>query len=138
MIAIICVDQKNGRLFNHRRQSQDREVRKDILQMIHDTRLWMDAYSYRQFKEEETEGKSIVVAEEFDSCVKEGEYVFFERGDFSENAVEKIIIYRWDKVYPADIYLDISAERWIQKKKKEFCGYSHEIITKEVYLKDEK
>lgn len=63
---------------------------------------------------------------------------FLSGGDFSENAVEKIIIYRWDKVYPADIYLDISAERWIQKKKKEFCGYSHEIITKEVYLKDEK
>lgn len=138
MIAIICVDQKNGRLFNHRRQSQDREVRKDILQMIHDTRLWMDAYSYRQFKEEETEGKSIVVAEEFDSCVKEGEYVFIERGDFSENMVEKIILYRWDKVYPADTYLDMNTERWIQIGKKELCGYSHEIIAKEVYVKNEK
>ena len=33
MILIVCVDDHNGMMFNHRRQSQDRILRGDILEL---------------------------------------------------------------------------------------------------------
>ena len=39
MRLILCVDDQGGLAFHHRRQSQDRAVRADILQMCGDTRL---------------------------------------------------------------------------------------------------
>ena len=52
MIVIICVDDKNGMLFNHRRQSKDKELRKFILRKTNGKRIWMNSYSMKQFEEE--------------------------------------------------------------------------------------
>ena len=52
MILIVCVDDHNGMMFNHRRQSQDRILRGDILELAEGKILWMDAYSKKQFVEE--------------------------------------------------------------------------------------
>lgn len=52
MILIVCVDDHNGMMFNHRRQSQDRILRGDILELTEGKILWMDAYSKKQFVEE--------------------------------------------------------------------------------------
>ena len=43
MILIVCVDDHNGMMFNHRRQSQDRILRGDILELTEGKILWMDA-----------------------------------------------------------------------------------------------
>ena len=51
MIIIACVDQRNGMLFNRRRQSQDRVLRQHILEETADSQLWMNPYSARQFRE---------------------------------------------------------------------------------------
>ena len=53
MILIVCVDDHNGMMFNHRRQSQDRILRGDILELAEGKILWMDAYSKKQFVEED-------------------------------------------------------------------------------------
>lgn len=49
MITISCVDDKNGMMFNRRRQSQDRVVREHIIQMAGNPTIWMSAYSQKQF-----------------------------------------------------------------------------------------
>ena len=49
MNVIICLDQNNGMLFNNRRQSGDRIVRKNILEYINGAKLYMDEYSFKQF-----------------------------------------------------------------------------------------
>lgn len=36
--------------------------------------------------------------------------------------------------YPADLYWDLSLEGWTLARREEFPGFSHEIITKEVYI----
>ena len=48
MIAVVCVDDRNGMLFHHRRQSQDRLLREDLLSRC-PGRLWMNAYSAKLF-----------------------------------------------------------------------------------------
>ena len=64
MILIVAVDDRNGMTFNHRRQSQDKRLRERILSMTKNGKLWMNAYSHKQFVGfEDTE--QIQEAEEF-------------------------------------------------------------------------
>ena len=52
----------------------------------------------------------------------------------AEERVERVVLYRWDRAYPADLYWDLSLEGWTLARREEFPGSSHEIITKEVYI----
>ena len=50
MVLIICLDDDNGMMFNHRRQSQDRELRKHLMTLTSGKKLWMNHYSAKQFE----------------------------------------------------------------------------------------
>ena len=47
MIVMVCVDNQNGMMFNHRRQSQDRGLRRRMCEIAgnDDGKFWMNAYS---------------------------------------------------------------------------------------------
>lgn len=75
MILITCVDDAGGLLFNKRRQSQDRILRKEILAQTSGQKLWMDAYTAALF---EGETASIEVAEDFLQKAGLGEYALLE------------------------------------------------------------
>ena len=83
MKIIVCVDNQNGMMFNHRRQSQDRVLRKRILELTGGKKLWMNAYSQKQFlqvngnmsKEQEQSGQ-IQADEAFLEKAGPGEYCF--------------------------------------------------------------
>ena len=45
MIVITCLDQKNGMMFNHRRQSQDCVLREHVAKLVANVPLWMNHYS---------------------------------------------------------------------------------------------
>ncbi len=49
--------------------------------------------------------------------------------------MEGLVLYRWNRRYPADVYLDIRPEPpgWRLVSREEFSGSSHPRITKEVY-----
>ena len=51
--------------------------------------------------------------------------------------IEKIILYRWNRKYPADFRFDINLEdsEWKLAETREFTGSSHEKITEEVYVR---
>lgn len=135
MIMIACVDDRNGMMFNHRRQSQDRAVRGRILRMAEGSRLWMSAYSFRQFGDEcPAYG---VVDEDCLMKAGAGEYCFVEDEELSAPVpgLERIILYRWNRSYPADRSFPeaLLAGGWRKTGEEEFEGYSHEKITEEVY-----
>ena len=143
MKIIVCVDNQNGMMFNHRRQSQDRVLRKRILELTGGKKLWMNAYSQKQFlqvngnmpKEQEQSGQ-IQADEAFLEKAGPGEPCFVEDRSVAPFAgrVERVVLYRWDRAYPADLYWDLSLEGWTLARREEFPGFSHEIITKEVYI----
>lgn len=135
MIVVACVDLKNGMMFNNRRQSQDRLVRQDIFSMVGKERVWMNNYSYKQFKDDTG---NIVVDEDFLQKANSDEYCFVENMHLKECSIDRIVLYRWDKNYPADFLLDINLSEWNLVEQSEFAGYSHDKITKEVYVKNEK
>ena len=78
MVVIQCVDNRNGILFNRRRQSQDRLLRARILSKLEGRRLWMNGYSFRQFQKDTSTGQVITVDAQFLSKAQAGEVCFVE------------------------------------------------------------
>ena len=103
--------------------------------MLEGRELWMNSYSHGQFQNDEG---NFVVDEAFIRKAGQCEYCFVETNDLSEVEIEKLILYRWDKIYPADMNLKVNMEEWTLVEQFEFEGYSHEKITKEVYERYEK
>ena len=134
MIPIICVDDNWGMAFAGRRQSADRAVRADMLAEAAGSRLWMNGYSRRQFDES---GKAeLLTAEDFLDRAGPGEFCLVEDRPLLPwlDRMEGLVLYRWDRVYPADQRLDLDLARDFRLvSARDFAGHAHEIITKEVY-----
>ncbi len=133
MIVLLCADKKNGMAFYQRRQSLDRAVRADILTMAAGKPIWMTPYSARQF----TEPEAVRQISESPLCqAGEGALCFVEFPPLlpSLDRIEALVLYRWDRVYPADQWLDLDLKAGFRLVSSwDFSGHSHEKITKEVY-----
>ena len=131
MIPVLCIDDNNGLMFNRRRLSQDRALRADLLREAGGRRLWMSAYSRRQFEA----GAEITVDEDFLQKAGAGELCFVEGAALRPylGRMEGLILYRWNRRYPADVYLDLELSAFRLCASEEFPGHSHDKITKEVY-----
>lgn len=177
MNVIVCLDERQGMMFNKRRQSQDRAVRERILHLCEGSVLWMKAYSYKLYEplqvkqiEADTESSQESVQKRFqenfqessqEDCRKDSqiqeeckpvkievEEEFLQKaecGDFClvedvslkpyESQVEKVIVFCWNKKYPADFYLDLNLDsgEWELESETKFAGISHPEITEKVY-----
>lgn len=138
MVLIICVDDNNGMMFNNRRQSQDRELRKRIGELSEGQKLFMNNYSFKQF--EDYEYDNIIVDENFMDKAENGDYCFVENTDIKNynSNIEKLIIYKWNRKYPSNVKFSLSLQEWDLKSSFDFKGYSHEKITEEVWTKWER
>ena len=132
MKVIVCIDDKDGMLFANRRQSRDRELIKDVLAMCGNSKLWITPYSLSLFEGEEDK---VVVDEQMLDKAESEDYCFVETKELAtyEDTIEQLIVYHWNRVYPADRYFDIEYQTWKLMETKEIEGYSHEKITKEIY-----
>lgn len=133
MHIIVCVDDRMGMLYNHRRQSQDRVLREKLLELAGVHSLRMNAYSAKQFGTA-PEGR-IAPSEDFLSQARAGDYCFVEDQPLAPYApaIESLILCRWNRDYPGDFFLDLPLEHWHRQVLSEFPGSSHEKITLEVY-----
>ena len=52
-----------------------------------------------------------------------------------ENKINTLVIYKWNRLYPSDLYFDIDLKNnsWQLINSEDFVGSSHEKITKETY-----
>ena len=135
MIIITCVDNRMGMLFNHRRQSQDRILREHILKQTGNAKLLMNSYSANQFDET----APIHIDENFLSNAAPVDICFVENCAIApfESLITRIVLYKWNRNYPADRYFDIplAEHGWQLISTNDFKGSSHEKITEEVYTK---
>lgn len=127
MRVFMCLDQKDGLLFNDRRQSRDREVVADIEKTIGHEEIGMSEYSAKLFEGHD----NIVVTDDLKDCRN----VFLEKDDIDLLDFDELIIYRWDKVYPADARLTFDYKSMTLKDVSVITGYSHDKIIKEVYVR---
>ena len=133
MKLIICLDERNGIMFNHRRQSRDEQVIFDILNHIGDNKLHIRNYSASLFPE----GATITVSNDPVANCGVHDYCFLE--DINPSAVidqfSELVIYRWNRHYPADAVFSADLSAFHKVLTQDFTGRSHKNITKEVYQK---
>ena len=122
-----CVDQNNGLLFNERRPSRDREVVADIERTLQGEPIAMREYSAKLFEGMD----NVQVTDDFQGC----ENVFLEADDLANLDFNTLVVYRWDKVYPADVTLSYDLKSLKLDDVSVIKGYSHDEIVKEVYTR---
>ena len=136
MKIIVCLDDNGGMMFNHRRQSRDKAVIADILQMSEGKRLYVDEYSEKLFSD--AVGLYTVSHDMLDEASRE-DICFVENKSLSGiiDKVDEIVIYGWNRVYPADLYFDVDPkdEGFTLVESCDICGNSHEKITREIFTR---
>lgn len=139
MVLMAAVDDSGGMMFNKRRQSQDRALRERILALSARSRLWVSPYTAKQFAQDSTDTGNFAVDSGFLDKAGPGEYCFVEDTSAApyESRAEQIILFKWNRRYPADLFFDIdlSAGGWKLSSAEDFPGSSHEKITMEVYVR---
>lgn len=137
MTVFACIDDSFGMMFNRRRQSRDRIVTDHILQISSESHLYMNEYSAPLFAT--VDHSRIVVKPDFLECAGPGDFCFVEDSALLpyEGKIDRIILYRWNRKYPADLYFDIplSEHGWRLNESIDFPGNSHKKITQEVYCR---
>ena len=135
MNIIVCLDDKNGMMFNKRRQSQDKLLRSDIKELVKNDNLYMNNYSYKLYKD--IDNGNIKVCEDFLNQCNENDFCLVEDKLLCNyiNKINNLIIYSWNRIYPADLHFDINLNNnsWELITEFEFQGSSHEKITKKIY-----
>ena len=135
MKVAVCLDDANGMMFNHRRQSRDRILLEDMIRECGDRPLFINEYSEKllgNLENKVVSGDFLTQAQEEDLCFVEDQPLLPV-----EDSIRKLIIYRWNRLYPGDQFFDIPLEEhgWKLISTTEFAGSSHEKITREDYVR---
>ena len=139
MVVYIALDDENGMMFNNRRQSQDRVMRQHMLEDCADATLWIAEYSKKLFLAQDGTSlpDNIIVDDEFLDKAGANDYCFVENRSLESymDKIDTFVIFKWNRLYPADLYFDYSAlnTNWNHISTTEFVGSSHDLITKEVW-----
>ena len=133
MKLIVCLDDRLGMAFNSRRQSRDRKLLDDLCAHVGQAPLYMLPYSLPLF---EGTTASVSVSKDLSSLPKDA-YVFLETTDPTplSSFLDEVILYRWNRHYPADLVFPIDLGSFTLTSTTEFSGSSHDTITKEVWKK---
>lgn len=137
MKLVVCLDKNNGIRFFHKRQSQDEFQRKNLFELIGNTKFYLSEYSFELYKDFdfnfEIINKNTVIVENS---------IFLYEGDFLEKflpSVDEIIVYFWNRDYPFDeVFDEFLNYGWKERELFEFRGKSHEKITRKIFIKENK
>lgn len=130
MYIAICVDDKNGMMFNRRRQSRDSVLIKDLIGFANG-RLYITEYSQKLLSSYD-ELQTVI------GYFPDEEGVFFAECAVTREMLESaegFIVYHWNREYPQDIAFefDLEGEGFTLVSTDEFAGSSHDAITKEIW-----
>lgn len=134
MTLVLCLDDECGMMFNHRRQSRDRVLIAELLETVGGCRLLVSPYSKALFP---PDAANISVVENPCAEAEDGDFAFVEDTDPTAawDKVSTLIIYRWNRLYPADKVFSGDMTGFALTGTYEFTGSSHDTITKEVWKK---
>lgn len=128
MTIILCLDDKNGLSFNNRRQSRDKILIEDIMQNDNVYILERSACLFAEYSVNKVNNVSDLP----------NDVVYFhEITDPKDiiNMFDTVIIYRWNRHYPSDVKFEFTMNNYKKIYEEEFVGFSHDKITKEVFVR---
>jgi hypothetical protein len=125
MIPIICVDNSNGMLFNHRRCSSDKELIRHLRKVTENAEIWCNQYSLELFD------YPVKCDEDFLNKASPNDYCFVEDNDLSDVNFDEIVICYWNRDYPSDLFFSKASlvESWKIITSINLKGSSHDKIT---------
>ena len=129
MHLILCLDERNGMAFNHRRQTRDRIQRDHLLGLVKDSNLFISEYTAKLLLKDR-ELDNVIVSNDYLDIASDNDYVFCETDDVTSymSRVDRVFIYRWKRLYPSDLYFDESLlEGYTLTHYESLSGSSHEI-----------
>ena len=130
MRAALCVDNRMGFQFNGRRLSRDRVQQEDLLALCGGEPLRVAPCSAPLFS-----WAADRIAVEEDLLAASGGLCFLEDRLPPPEAVEELILYCWNRDYPADVRLDWDLTAFQIAEAREFPGRSHPRITRTIYVR---
>lgn len=134
MKLILCIDDQNGMMFNHRRQSRDRVLIADLISHVGNAKLWISPYSASLFP---SDAPNVKITE--NPCAEAGEedFVFVEDCEMFSywDKASEVILYHWNRLYPSDVKFTKDITKFHLAATTAFEGSSHSEITKEVWKK---
>lgn len=128
MKLIVCVSENKGIGFNNRRQSRDEQVCRDML-VVSNGDIFMTKYSAKLFE-------GIADVQICEDCRELDDCYFFaekEMPDVEEKEISQVVLYHWNRDYPADCFFDMDLKEFRLKETEEFAGKSHERIRREIW-----
>lgn len=132
MQIALCVDNRNGFTFQGRRLSRDRAQQEDLLTLCGGKPLRIAHCSAALFS---WAGSRVAVEEDplsgFDSLC------FLEDRLPSPDQVEELVLYCWNRDYPADVRLTWDLGLFQVADRRDFPGTSHGAITRTIYVREE-
>lgn len=133
MRIILTLDDRGGMMFNHRRQSRDRVLLEHLLQLTEGRKLYMSPYTAALFAGDLP--RRAVVVSDPPEAAGSGDDCFIEDAALAphQDRISALFVYRWNRDYPADRWLDIDLSEWSRQVIDEFPGSSHDRITLEQY-----
>ena len=140
MRVILTLDDQNGMMFNHRRQSRDRVLLERLVDLAGrlirggDGRLLMSPYTAGLFPDGVPAGT--VSADDFLSRAGNADVCFVEDASLLpyQSLIPQLFVFRWNRDYPSDRRLDLDLSGWSRTVEDEFPGFSHKVITLEQYV----
>ena len=134
MKLIVCLSDDGGMMFNHRRQSRDRVLIADMMQHTQSIPLWVSPYSAPLFP---ADCPSLRVVPNPIEAAGEDDYCFVEDTPLPQSLADakELIIYRWNRLYPSDVFFTCDTSAFTLARSDEFVGSSHDNITKEIWKK---
>lgn len=115
-----------------KRLSRDRVMNEDIRKIAGD-RLKISPFSASLFPGIQPDSSFLRDAGDDDYCFVENEPLLPWADQISE-----MIVYCWNRDYPATTFLDLvpSAPEWKLASEKDFQGSSHDRITRKIYVRE--
>ena len=131
MKLCLCIDKNNGIMFFGKRLSQDKIQRAEMLNLIGKSNLWVSEYSAPLFDGVE----NLIVDDNYMSKAPKDDYCFVEDKEIDLTDCSTIVIYNWNRHYPADKFFlfNIKQEGFRLVSSRDFVGFSHEKITEKIY-----
>lgn len=74
MKIIVCLDKSSGMLFNNRRQSRDRVLIENVIELVGDSKIWCNSYTSKLFED----ATQVFVSDTFIQDAGEDDYCFIE------------------------------------------------------------
>ena len=133
MKLILCLDDRGGMAFGGRRQSRDAVMLADLSQAVREGAvLRATPYSEKLLREA---GISASIGEFPELDAADGDLCWLEtRAPLENTQINALILYRWNRHYPADLSFDVAATGFHLASREELVGKSHPKITKEVWI----